>query len=122
MGRAIWETRCPLRIRPLQSVWLLTEVDEQAAVALSLVRRQRHDARHVIVEERVLLLPAHTRTEIVSSFYVLVITTNTNLAPVRDGETVSACRPKGFRLSASMQGLAEELQLFLKIDSQSAPT
>ena len=34
----------------------LTEVDEQSAVALALVRRQRHDTRHVVVEKRVLFL------------------------------------------------------------------
>lgn len=35
---------------------VLTEINKQSTVALSLVWRQRQDARHVIIQERVLFL------------------------------------------------------------------
>jgi len=35
---------------------ILTEIDEQSAVALPLVRWQRQDAGHVVIQEGVLLL------------------------------------------------------------------
>lgn len=50
---------------------ILTEVDQQSAVSLTLIRRQRQNAGHVVVEKRILFLKHNERKS-----YVSVLTGN----------------------------------------------
>lgn len=51
----------------------LTEIDEQPAVSLPLVRRQRQDARHVVVEEGRLLLQQTFFQKYIYTVFIIVI-------------------------------------------------